>query len=78
MFTILIMAAQAVLPRGGMPRWVKRWANLLWVLPAFLFYFVFKLLPLISGLYLSLLRWDGIEPEGDAQHRAEQRHQAGE
>lgn len=62
MFTILIMAAQAALPRGGTPRWVRRWANLLWVLPACLLYFVFKLLPMISGLYLSLLRWDGIEP----------------
>src|SRR5687768_5037584 len=62
MFTILTMAAQAVLPRGGWPRWVRRWANLLWVLPACLFYFVFKLVPMISGLYLSLLRWDGIEP----------------
>src|SRR5258706_5079054 len=33
----------------------------LWVLPAFLLYAVFKLGPLIGGLYLSLLRWDGIE-----------------
>jgi ABC-type sugar transport system permease subunit len=32
-----------------------------WVLPALIIYAVFKLGPLIGGLYLSLLRWDGIE-----------------
>src|SRR5215207_4336097 len=62
MFTILIMAAQAMIPQRGWPRWVRRWSALLWVLPACLLYFVFKLLPMVSGLYLSLLRWDGIEP----------------
>lgn len=34
----------------------------LWVLPAILMYAVFTLTPLVSGLYLALLRWDGIEP----------------
>lgn len=34
----------------------------LWVLPALLMYAVFTITPLISGLYLALLRWDGIEP----------------
>src|SRR5215813_1877309 len=33
----------------------------LWVLPALLIYAIFKLGPLIGGLYLSLLKWDGIE-----------------
>lgn len=33
----------------------------LWIAPALLLYAVFKLLPLIAGLWLALLRWDGIE-----------------
>jgi len=33
-----------------------------WVMPAVVLYFVFKLAPLIGGVYLALLRWDGIEP----------------
>lgn len=37
-------------------------APYLWVLPAVLIYFVFKLAPMIGGLYLALLQWDGIEP----------------
>lgn len=32
------------------------------VAPAVLLYFTFKLLPMIVGIYLSLLRWDGLEP----------------
>jgi len=32
------------------------------VLPALLIYFIFKLLPMIAGIYLSLIQWDGIEP----------------
>ena len=27
-----------------------------------LVYLVFKIVPMIAGLYLSLLQWDGIEP----------------
>lgn len=34
----------------------------LWVLPALLLYGVFTITPLVSGLWLALLRWDGIEP----------------
>ncbi|MEN9937611.1 MAG: hypothetical protein RLZZ387_4190 [Chloroflexota bacterium] len=34
----------------------------LWVLPALLIYSVFKLVPLVGGFYLALLRWDGIKP----------------
>jgi raffinose/stachyose/melibiose transport system permease protein len=34
----------------------------LWVLPAILLYALFTLTPLIAGIYLSLLRWDGIKP----------------
>jgi len=62
MLMFLPMATQVMLPRGGSPRWVRKWSPLLWVLPACLFYVVFKLVPLISGVYLSLLRWDGIQP----------------
>jgi raffinose/stachyose/melibiose transport system permease protein len=38
------------------------WAPYLWILPAVLVYFTFKLAPMIAGIYLALLRWDGIEP----------------
>src|SRR5688572_20954333 len=67
MLTILMMAAQVALPRGGTPkggtpRWVRKWSPLLWLLPAMTLYIIFKLAPMISGIYLSLLRWDGIEP----------------
>jgi ABC-type sugar transport system permease subunit len=44
---------------------VRRRRNLapyLWVLPAVLLYAVFKLVPMVAGLYLALLQWDGIEP----------------
>lgn len=37
-------------------------APYLWVLPALLIYTVFKLAPMVAGLYLALLQWDGIEP----------------
>jgi multiple sugar transport system permease protein/raffinose/stachyose/melibiose transport system permease protein len=37
-------------------------APYLWILPAAAIYFVFKLAPMIGGLYLAMLRWDGIEP----------------
>jgi raffinose/stachyose/melibiose transport system permease protein len=41
--------------------WQRALAPYLWVAPALLLYAVFKLLPLIAGLWLALLRWDGIE-----------------
>ncbi len=44
------------------PRPRRDWAPYLWVLPALLLYVIFKLAPMISGLYLALLQWDGIEP----------------
>ncbi|MFN8491052.1 MAG: sugar ABC transporter permease [Caldilineaceae bacterium] len=46
------------------PRPVRRrnLAPYLWVLPALLIYFIFKLLPMLAGIYLALLQWDGIEP----------------
>ena len=36
-------------------------APYLWILPAILVYGIFKLVPLFSGIYMALLRWDGIE-----------------
>jgi ABC-type sugar transport system permease subunit len=46
------------------PRTVRRknLAPYLWVLPAVLIYFIFKLAPMIGGFYLALIEWDGIEP----------------
>ena len=62
MLAILTTVGHAVAAKiGGSRRWQKE-LNLLWVLPAFLLYFVFKLAPMIGGVYLSLLDWDGIEP----------------
>jgi len=51
-------------PGGKTKRQRRRLARLepyLWVLPAVLVYAIFKLVPLVSGLYMALLRWDGIE-----------------
>src|SRR4051812_8275815 len=63
MLMFLPMATQAMLPpRRGPSRLMRKWVPFLWVLPACLFYVVFKLVPLFSGIYLSLLRWDGIQP----------------
>src|SRR5258708_29518849 len=38
-----------------------QWALYLWLAPALAVYAVFKLFPLISGIFISLLRWDGIK-----------------
>jgi ABC-type sugar transport system permease subunit len=64
MLTLLTTVSQTLANRAGgsrSARWRKE-MNLLWVLPAFLLYFIFKLAPMIAGIYLSLLDWDGIEP----------------
>ncbi len=42
-------------------KWLDKVEPYLWVLPAILVYFVFKIAPLFAGFYLSLLRWDGVE-----------------
>lgn len=44
-----------------MRRRFSKLAPYLWVLPALTVYGIFKLYPLVSGLQMSLLRWDGIE-----------------
>ena len=36
-------------------------APYLWIAPAVLLYFLFKLAPMIGGIYLAMLKWDGIE-----------------
>jgi ABC-type sugar transport system permease subunit len=61
MLTILAVAGRMLPGHISRARW-RPWLHLLWVLPAFLLYVVFKLTPMVGGLYLSLLRWDGIEP----------------
>lgn len=38
----------------------RNWMPYLWILPAITLYAVFKLLPMIAGLYLAMLKWDGI------------------
>lgn len=40
--------------------WGARLSPYLWVLPALVLYIVFKIVPLVGGVGLSLLRWDGI------------------
>lgn len=42
-------------------RWTRALGPYLWVLPALLLYTIFKLVPLVAGLWIALLRWDGIE-----------------
>ena len=48
-------------PAKGLARRISKLAPYLWVLPALTVYGIFKLYPLVSGLQMSLLRWDGIE-----------------
>jgi ABC-type sugar transport system permease subunit len=46
-------------------RWMRLRRTLspyLWVLPALLLYGLFTITPLVAGIYLALLRWDGITP----------------
>ena len=47
-------------PTRELLRRLSKLAPYLWVLPALLVYGIFKLYPLVSGLHMSLLRWDGI------------------
>ncbi len=39
----------------------KSWSLYLWIAPALIIYTLFKLLPMIAGIFISLLRWDGIK-----------------
>jgi len=52
-------------PASGNARPVRRRRRslvpYLWIAPAVLLYFLFKLAPMIGGIYLALLKWDGIE-----------------
>jgi ABC-type sugar transport system permease subunit len=43
-------------------RRMKALVPVFWIAPAAILYLVFKLVPLIAGLYLSALRWNGIDP----------------
>ena len=48
-------------PAKGLARRFSKLSPYLWVLPALTVYGIFKLYPLVSGVQMSLLRWDGIE-----------------
>lgn len=48
-------------PANRLARRLSKLSPYLWVLPALTVYGIFKLYPLLSGLQMSLLRWDGIE-----------------
>jgi len=48
-------------PANRLARRLSKLSPYLWVLPALTVYGIFKLYPLVSGLQMSLLRWDGIE-----------------
>lgn len=52
-------------PNGGTAHPARRrsrsLAPYLWIAPAVLLYILFKLAPIIGGIYLALLKWDGIE-----------------
>lgn len=48
-------------PAKEMLRRLSKLSPYLWILPALTVYGIFKLYPLVSGLQMSLLRWDGIE-----------------
>src|SRR5690349_18482748 len=37
-----------------------RWIAVLWTTPALLFYVLFALVPMLTALYLSFTRWDGL------------------
>lgn len=59
--TTAARTADRVPATAVMRRTQKRQLRLyLWVLPALLFYGLFKIVPLIGGLVLSLFRWDGV------------------
>jgi ABC-type sugar transport system permease subunit len=40
----------------------QSWTPYLWITPAIVIYFIFKIVPMVAGIYLAFLRWDGIEP----------------
>jgi raffinose/stachyose/melibiose transport system permease protein len=41
--------------------WRRKLEPYLWLFPALLLYAIFKILPMVAGIWLSLLRWDGID-----------------
>jgi ABC-type sugar transport system permease subunit len=44
----------------GRKRWTRALEPYIWLLPAVLLYGIFKLVPMVAGIWLSLLKWDGI------------------
>ena len=47
---------------GSQSQRMKKLEPLLWMAPALILYLVFKILPMVAGLYLSVLDWNGIDP----------------
>ncbi len=58
--TTSAVSADRPLQRRAPGRRRRNWMPYLWILPAITLYAVFKLLPMIAGLYLAMLKWDGI------------------
>lgn len=60
--SLSVEAKRFVKSRAGFARWWRSFSPFLWVLPALILYAVFKLAPMIGGVGLSLVRWNGIDP----------------
>lgn len=60
--SLSVEAKRLVKSRAGFARWWRSFSPFLWVLPALILYAVFKLAPMIGGVGLSLVRWNGIDP----------------
>ena len=56
-----VLESAIATPRVGAKR-LRASISYLWVMPAILLYALFTLTPLIAGIYLSFLRWDGVKP----------------
>jgi ABC-type sugar transport system permease subunit len=54
-----VAGLEGVRPRSGR-RWRARLEPYLWIAPAIIVFFIFTLLPLLVGLWLSFVSWDGL------------------
>lgn len=60
--SLSVESKRLVKSKSGFARWWHSFAPFLWVLPALVLYVIFKLVPMIGGVGLSLVRWNGIDP----------------
>lgn len=60
--SLSVEAKRLVKSKSGFARWWHSFTPFLWVLPALALYVIFKLVPMIGGVGLSLVRWNGIDP----------------